>query len=129
MKEYAFRLHRGDDLLGEIKNYAKKNHIEAAVILSAVGCVSNARIRDASGVRIREIKEDMEIVSITGTVSEKRTHLHISLSKNDLTTIGGHLKEGTIVNTTAEVVLLGLMEIKFEEEFDPETGYNELKIN
>ena len=128
MREYAFRLHRGDDLLVEINTFARKNHIKAAVLVSAVGCVSKARIRDASGVTIQEMEEEMEIVSVMGTVSEERTHLHISLSKEDLSTIGGHLKEGCIINTTAEIILLSLGGMSFEEEFDEQTGYNELKI-
>lgn len=128
MKEYVFRLHRGNDLLEEIKKYAKEKHIKAAVIVSAVGCVSKARIRDASGVTIQEIEEEMEIVSVMGTVSEERTHLHISLSKKNLSTIGGHLKEGCIINTTAEIVLLSFEDVEFGEEYDKETGYHELKI-
>ena len=67
-------------------------------------------------------------MSATGTVSRERTHLHIALSREDLSTIGGHLVSGCIVNTTAEVVLIELPGVRFSKEFDPETGYNELKI-
>lgn len=128
MKHHIFRLRRGADLLESIKAYAAENGIQAAVIASCVGCLSTARLRDASGVNIRTIGEHLEIVSATGTVSCERTHLHIALSREDLSTIGGHLVPGCIVNTTAEVVLLELPGARFTKEFDPETGYNELKI-
>jgi len=128
MKHHIFRLRRGADLLESIKTYADAHAIDAAVILSCVGCLSHARLRDASGVKIHSLDEHFEIVSATGTVSRERTHLHIALAREDMTTLGGHLVPGCIVNTTAEVALLELPGICFTKEFDPETGYNELKI-
>lgn len=128
MKCHAFRLHRGDDLRQSMEQYAQEHRIPAAVILSCVGCVSRARLRDASGVRMQEINEHCEIVSATGTISEERLHIHVSLSREDLTTLGGHLAYGCIVNTTAEVVLLELEHVSFGKVFDPETGYDELDI-
>ena len=35
---------------------------------------------------------------------------------------------GCIVNTTAEIVVLELPGVRFDTEFDPETGYDELVI-
>lgn len=128
MKYHAFRLHRGDDLRQSMEQYAQEHHIPAAVILSCVGCVSRARLRDASGVHIQEINEHCEIVSATGTISEERLHIHVSLSREDLTTLGGHLAYGCIINTTAEIVLLELEHVSFGKVFDPETGYDELDI-
>ncbi len=119
------RLRRGQDLLLEIKKIAKQEHFQGAVVLSAVGCISEGRLRDASGVNIREIKEHCEIVSLTGTVSEARCHLHIALSKENLSTIGGHLVPGCIINTTCELVLMETGYV-YGVEFDPETGYDEI---
>ena len=70
-----------------------------------------------------------EIVSITGTLSEDGVHIHISVSDEYGNTIGGHLKDGCIVNTTAEIVLNIFDNIKFKREFDDKTGYDELVIN
>ena len=128
MSLHAFRLRRGDDLLSSIRRYAEQNGIRAAAIVSGVGCVTRAVIRDASGVTTHELCGRYEIVSITGTVSLSRTHLHIALAGEDMQVLGGHLCEGTIVNTTCEVVLMELTGVEFSKEFDPETGYNELKI-
>ena len=128
MRTHCFRLHRGDDLRGAMEDYVRAHHIRAAVVLSAVGCVSRARLRDASGVNIRTLEEHLEIVSLMGTLSAARTHLHIALAREDLTVLGGHLMEGCIVNTTAEVVLLELDGVRFGAEWDGETGYDELAI-
>ena len=126
MTVHSVRLHRGDDLLLSIKELAQEKHIKAGVVLSAVGCVLQARLRDASGVNIREIEEQCEIVSLNGTVSEKRCHLHLALSKEDLSTVGGHMVEGCIINTTCELVIAELPGQQIDVEFDEETGYKEL---
>lgn len=128
MKTHCFRLRRGDDLLEKLEEFAREHHIPAAAVVSGVGCVSKARVRDASGVTVRTLDEPLEIVSLMGTLSEKRTHLHISLSREDLTALGGHLMAGCIVNTTAEIVVLELPGVRFDTEFDPETGHDELVI-
>lgn len=128
MRHYVFRLHRGDDLYKSIHAYCKQQHIQAGYAAACVGCLLKASIRTADGATVRNLEERMEIVSLTGTVSENRYHLHISLSREDLSVIGGHLMPGCIVNTTAEVVLCELDDLSFVKEFDPDTGYNELRI-
>lgn len=128
MKTYAVRITRGMDLLKSIKEYCIEHHLRAGIVLSGVGCVLKARVRDASGVNIVEIDEHMEIVSLTGTVSEKRCHLHISFAKEDLSVIGGHLVEGCVINTTCELVIGEMENYSYDMEFDDETGYEELVI-
>ena len=125
---YVFRLHRGDDLLGGIQAAVEQQQMAAGYIACCVGCVSKARLRDATGVDVRELNEPLEIVSMTGTVSTLRCHLHVSFSRVDLSTVGGHLLEGCIVNTTAEIVLVPLPDVRFDTQYDAETGYNELVI-
>lgn len=126
MTIHSIRLHRGDDLLASIKQLAMEQRIKAGVVLSAVGCISKGRLRDASGINVRNITEHCEIVSLTGTISDRRCHLHIALSKEDLSTIGGHLQEGCIINTTCELIIGELPNQTIDVEFDTETGYDEL---
>ena len=123
---HCIRLKRGEDLMESIKALCAQKNIRAGVVLSGVGCILRGRIRDASGVNIREIDDHCEIVSLNGTVSAKRCHIHIALSKEDLSTIGGHLCPGCIVNTTCELVIGELPGIAYDVEADPETGYDEL---
>lgn len=126
MRTVCLRLHRGEDLLLAIRALAEREQIAAGVVLSAVGCVSCARVRDASGVTLRTISEPCEIVSLNGTVSAARCHLHIALSKEDLSTVGGHLVPGCVVNTTCELVLGVLDGWRFGVEQDAATGYDEI---
>lgn len=126
LKTHCIRLHRGDDLMLSIKALCSEKQIRAGVVLSGVGCISQGRVRDASGITIREFTDHCEIVSLNGTVSETRCHLHIALSKEDLSTIGGHLCTGCIINTTCELVIAELPGVVYSVEEDPETGYDEL---
>ena len=123
---HCVRLRRGDDLMLSIKAICREKNIAAGVVLSAVGCISQGRVRDASGITIRDITDHCEIVSLDGTVSARRCHLHISLSREDLSTIGGHLCPGCIINTTCELVIAELPGVRIDVEADPETGYDEL---
>ena len=126
MKTVCRRLHRGDDLLLSIRTLCEREKIDAAVVLSAVGCVSRAVLRDAGGVNLRSVDEPCEIVSLNGTASRMRCHLHLALSREDLSAIGGHMMPGCIVNTTCELVLGVLEHMRFDVEQDAQTGYDEL---
>ena len=126
MKAWCRRLRRGDDLLAEIERLAWEEKIEAGVVVSAVGCVQRAQLRDASGVRVRTVDEPCEIVLLTGTVSAARCHLHLALAKEDLSTVGGHLMPGCIVNTTCELVVAALDGWRLGVEQDAATGYDEV---
>lgn len=124
---HAFRLTKGQDLKKEIESYAIDNKL-SGVILSSVGCLTRFVVRLADGESILTRDGHFEIVSIMGTVSKDGVHIHISVSDEEGNTIGGHLKDGCIVNTTAEVVLQSFDEYEFSREFDNSTGYKELVI-
>ena len=123
---HCIRLKQGEDLMESIRRVCREKNIRAGVILSGVGCISSGRLRDASGVNVREVAEHCEIVSLNGTASAARCHIHIALSKEDLSTIGGHLCPGCIVNTTCELVIGELPGVDFDVEDDIQTGYREL---
>ena len=123
---HCIRLKRGEDLMESIRRVCREKKIRAGVVLSGVGCILKGRVRDAGGVTIREISDHCEIVSLNGTVSAQRCHIHIALSKEDMRTIGGHLCPGCIINTTCELVIGEIPGVAFGVEQDPETGYDEL---
>lgn len=129
MIAHAFRLTKGQDLKKELEKYVENKKIKAGVIVSCVGCLYEAVIRNASGKDCIRINEDLEIVSVTGTFSIDGCHIHIAVSDENLKTYGGHLKEGCLVNTTAEVVIFELEEYEFRREMDNNTGYKEIVIN
>ncbi len=125
---HAFRLTRGKDIKKEIIAYCQKENIKAGVILSAVGSIQHLHIRLAKAKDYIDEEEFYEIVSTTGTVSKDGVHIHISVADHSGKTIGGHLKDGTIVDTTCEVVIYELKDYIFKRERDALTGYDELSI-
>ena len=124
----CFRLTKGMDLKGEIEKYAIDNKVSGTII-SSVGCLTSLVIRLADGESILKKDGNFEIVSVTGTLSPDGVHIHISVSDEFGNTIGGHLKDGCIVNTTAEVCLVLFDNIKFSRTFDESTRYDELVVN
>lgn len=127
MKELAFRLKKGDDLRACIEEKCK--NINTAVIISGVGCLYHARIRLAKAKEYIDTENDYEIVSLMGTISCGKAHIHISLSDDKGNVVGGHLEEGCLVNTTCEIVLGVLEEYESHRNFDPTTGYSEIGFN
>lgn len=126
MKELAFRLTRGQDLKKGILEHCE--NINTAVLLSAVGSLSHLKIRLAKATQYLEKDDDYEIISMTGTLSNGKAHLHIGVSDDKGNCLGGHLMEGSIVNTTCEVVLGVLEEYESERVFDENTGYDEISF-
>lgn len=126
MRELAFRLRRGSDLRQSIEEKCKGLSANTAVVLSGVGSLYQARIRLAKATEYLEREEDFEIVSLTGTVSRGKAHIHISLADEKGNCLGGHLEKGCLVNTTCELVLGILEEYETKREFDPESGYDEI---
>jgi len=127
VKTYSFRLTQGQDLRQEIETFLHEKDIAAAVILSGVGGLSriNLRLADPRKFLTREL--DVEIVSVTGTLSKNGSHLHLSVSDEAGVTYGGHLSKGNVVRLTVEIVI-GLIEATYERKPDETTGYDELTI-
>lgn len=69
-----------------------------------------------------------EIVSLVGTLGQGGSHLHGSFADAKGNVIGGHIRAGCTIHTTAEIVLAVLPTLTFERTFDPKTGFDELDI-
>ncbi len=128
MEIHAFRLHPGQDLKKEIQAYILRNRIEAGWIMTCVGSLSGAHIRFANRGEGTLHEGPFEIVSLVGTVSVNGSHLHIAISDGDGHTIGGHLLEGNLIYTTAEIVLGQSRAMAFHRAEDKDTGWRELNI-
>ncbi len=135
MKTYAFRIQPGKDLKVELKKFAEEKNIKAGIILTAVGCLTRATIRMAGATsRNQEVKvynEDFEVVSLIGTMSvlaKNDSHLHIALSNKTGQVIGGHLKDGSRIGVTMEIVIGELENVEFTTELDNGSGFDLFKV-
>jgi predicted DNA-binding protein with PD1-like motif len=125
---YAFRIRPHEDLKKTVLGFAVKNFIKAGAIVTAVGSLEQFNIRFANRAEETTKKGHFEIVSLVGTFSDSTCHLHLSISDNRGKTIGGHLLDGNLIYTTAEIVLIKLTELEFRRYVDVEYGYRELVV-
>ena len=124
-----FRLTYGCDLRQGIEDYCQKHDIHSAVIVTTVGSLYQVVIRLADGHSTVGLNDRYEVVSLTGTVSDGGSHLHIALADSQGRVVGGHVCYGCLVNTTAEVALRSLDEsYRLNRQLDEQTGYNELVV-
>jgi len=128
MKTYAIRFLPGQDLKKELENFVKEKDIKASFIMTCVGSLEKATLRMAGAKVIKNLEQKFEIVSLVGTLAPDAFHVHIALSDEQGNVVGGHIKEGCVINTTAELVIGELEDVIFTKEFDTTTGYRELKI-
>ncbi len=124
----TIRLKPGQDLKQELQKLTEEKKLKAASIVTAVGSLTQAKIRFANMSEGTQIKGPFEIVSLVGTVSTLGTHLHIAVSDSAGKTLGGHLVEGNIVYTTCEITVVENQDLVFDRQVDSETGYKELFI-
>lgn len=121
------RLFKGDEIISEITKILKEKSINSGLI-SGIGAVSKAKIgyydQKTRQYMSKEFCEPMEILSLKGNVSlkdgEPFAHVHIILSKEDYTTIGGHLFEAVVFAFEFEIIELHGK--SYERGYDEDTG-------
>lgn len=128
MKLHVLRLMPNDDLRQTLDLEAGRRGISAGFILSTVGSLSRACLRYADESIDRLIGGPLEILSLSGTLSPGGCHVHIALADARGAVTGGHVLEGCIIRTTAEIVIGEAPGLAFTREHDAVTGYRELVI-
>lgn len=129
MKVMPLRLPPGADLRRVLEAWMGEQQEQAGCLISAVGSLSLAQLRFAGATQATAIHGELEILSLSGTLSPDGAHLHIAISGSSGAVLGGHLCAGSLVRTTAELVIGLLPDWRFSRELDPTTGYPELRIN
>jgi hypothetical protein len=125
---HAIRLKPGQDLRQEIESSVKKEDIKAGWIITCVGSLTSTNMRFANQPEGTKANGHFEIVSLVGTISTNGSHLHLSVSDSLGNTLGGHLLEGNLVYTTAEIVIGESKIFEFARENDGSTKWEELQI-
>lgn len=128
MKTFALRLKPNQDLKASLKEFAAQKQLKAGFILTAIGSLKRVELRFANQDVTTTLEGKFEILSLNGTLSTSGIHLHIAIADCEGKTIGGHLTEGCLIYTTAEIVIGESDEFVFSRETDAETGFLELEI-
>lgn len=124
----ATRLTKGMDLKRSLAKIVKDHNIKAGSVASCVGCISTLNLRLAGAESTLSKSEPFEIVSVMGTITPEHQHVHISVSDKQGHVWGGHLMEGTLIDTTAELIIHSYPDLTFSRKMDESTGYTELVV-
>lgn len=127
-KVMVFRLQKGQDLNSSLQQIAMEHKLEAAWIITAIGSLAKYHIRFANQSQGSRGEDFFEIIHLGGTLSMHGSHLHIGISDSRGRTIGGHLLEGCVIYTTAEIVIGYSTNLVFTRQPDEISGFHELSI-
>lgn len=128
MRTLPIRLRPKQDLRHALDALVAEHKLGAAFVLQGIGSLSVARIRFAGVSEPTELRGDLEILTLAGSLSPDGAHLHISVADAQGRVIGGHVAPGCIVRTTAEILVALLPDMRFSREPDPDSGWDELAI-
>jgi uncharacterized protein len=134
-RRYALVLERGDEVMAEVKAFAERERLRAAEF-SGIGAVSSAKLA-AFNPDSREYVDipdpgQTELVSLNGRITlpknadpndppaERQLHVHCVLSREDGSTIAGHVFE-LVIRPTCEVFVVESAENITRVE-DPDSG-------
>jgi len=147
---YFTRLRPGEDLFAGITELCKKNNIERAVILSAIGSLCYVAFRDLkTGIEL-PVKLDktnlmeeygpFELLTLEGSIvplvgefgdlkdGDLVLHLHCTLGTAYGTLFGGHLFKATIFTTT-ELFLARVKNSQVKKKQSAVTGLTEMRAD
>jgi predicted DNA-binding protein with PD1-like motif len=128
MQALPLRLAPGMDLRGAIEAALGKH--TAAFVVQGIGSLSVAQLRFAGAGQATELRGDLEILTLAGSIAPEGAHLHMSIADAQGRVVGGHVALGCIVRTTAEILLAVLPEHAFSRVLDVDgTGYPELVVS
>lgn len=126
METLVLRLKPGEDLRGALEAVLAQQAMSGAFVLAGIGSLSQAVIRCAGIAEADGHREDLELLTLSGSLSAQGAHLHATLARADGSVFGGHVAPGCIVRTTAELLVGLLPQWTLERAMDEATGYAEL---
>lgn len=128
MQAHPLRLQPGQDLRDALEDIVRQLGATAAFVVQGIGSLSVAQLRFAGVEQPVELRRDLEILTLAGSLAPDGAHLHMSVSDAEGRVFGGHVARGCIVRTTVEILLALLPDHAFSREPDAQTGFMELVI-
>ena len=128
MNIHCLRLAPGQDLKHELQAFAAAEALEAGVIVTGLGSLTQAALRFAAALEGTVIDGPLELIALSGTLSRYGMHLHGAVADAQGRVYGGHILPGCIIRTTAEIAIAPLAHLRLDRQFDPQTGYWELVV-
>ena len=132
-EDIAVRLEAGEEVLSSLAELAEREGVTFAEV-SGIGAVDEfcVSVFDVKAKKYfdNDFREPLEIVSMSGTVTEQNgkpyLHLHASAGRADGAVIGGHLKRA-VISATCELVLHTAYG-RVPRFYDERTGLNLMEL-
>ncbi len=104
METLALHLDPGSDVRQSLEALARQEGGQGYV-LSVVGNLSQAVFQCPGKAEPTRLRGELEIITLSGTLSPEGVHLHLSFSDGDCRVWGGHLEPGTLVLKGADLLV------------------------
>ena len=132
-EDIVVRLEVGEEVVASLAEIAESEGVTFAEV-SGIGAVDEffVSVFDVKAKKYfdNDFREPLEIVSMSGTVTEQNgkpyLHLHASAGRADGSVVGGHLKRA-VVSATCEIVLHTVYG-RVPRFFDDATGHNLMDV-
>jgi predicted DNA-binding protein with PD1-like motif len=128
MQTLPLRLKPGDDLRRALEAAVAARGITAAFVVAGIGSLRPTQLRLAGAGQPTLLEDEAEILSLSGSIAQRGSHLHLSVAGPQGQVLGGHAAYGCTVRTTAEVLVALLPDWDFTREPDATTGWYELVV-
>lgn len=115
MRSVPIKLEPGDDLLISLGQFARSTNV-SGFVLGVVGNLSKATFKCPGQPQLSVFEGELEIITLNGTVSPERLHLHLCISDGACQVWGGHLEAGSIVLKGVDL-LVGIIDFQHGSQF------------
>ena len=103
--EYSFlNLSSGSDVFNSL-NELQIDYNSTSFLLSAVGDLSMVSFKCPLNNKPITLEKKLEIITLSGYLTSKVSHLHISVSDDKCNVLGGHLLTGTTVLKSLDILI------------------------
>ena len=104
MRTLALELSAGCDLRQSLEELGRVENA-SGFVLGIVGNLSKATFQCPGSREPTVLSGNLEIITLNGTISPDKVHLHLSFSDGDCKVWGGHLELGTLVLKGADLLI------------------------
>lgn len=104
MHTLPLHLDAGSDVRLSLEALAREQGA-SGFVLSVVGNLSQACFQCPGRSAPTRLRGELEIITLSGTLSPEGVHLHLSFSDGDCRVWGGHLEPGTLVLRGADLLV------------------------
>ena len=129
VRTFMVSFRRGDYVIEELREFFRREGIDAALITSGIGSFDICKMHTITGTELpppegyMEMEGPIEVGSLQGSVAGGEPHIHIvahDVAKDEVHI--GHLEEGSRCCFRLELGIIALDGVKTKRITDPETG-------